>query len=1134
MALSFASTSALFLLGIGISNAQTISTGDVTGEVRDTSGAIVPSATVTLKNGATGDIRTTRSNNAGVYRFTYVKPAIYQISAASTGLKSDVMSNVTVGVGQVQTLSLSLKPVEVKEVVLVTDAAPLLQTDNANIALTFSSRQIDLLPIPGGDITTMAFTMPGVVVSTGAGYGNFSSHGLPSIANLFTTNGVDNLDPFLSIANSGASNLTLGANEIQETAVVQNAYSPQYGRQAGAQVNFITKSGANDFHGNLLYEYNGSVMNANSFFSNATGTPRARALSNRYAALMGGRIVRDKLFFLVDTEGLRYTLPTRGVVSIPSAALQSYVLRTVSAAQRPFYQQAFNLYNNAPGVNRGVPVTNGDGPLQDGNGALGCGTLNGTPTGSGGTFGQNVSCANAFGANVSNQNAESLFTTRVDYNVSDRHKVFFRFKTDHGVQPTETSPISAAFNAESTQPSYDGQVKYTAVFSPQMVNDFLGSSTYYKSIFSPADLQATLTAFPAQLVFLDGGANGTTSPTWAVTGGLSQIGLSNSTFPQGRRFGQLQLVDDISYNFGRHMFKAGVNYRYNRIADMNNERLLFGGRYQIFGLDEFAAGAINPASGTNYQQRYTPFGVVHLRTYNLGFYLQDEWAAKPNLKITYGLRLDRTGNPNCTDNCFARLNSPFESLTKGSSIPYNQSIQTGLSNAFYDVEPVVPQPRLSVAYSPSWSRTTVLRGGIGLFSDMYPGALISSITGNSPNVFTPSVRVGAIDAGGAGSAPAISIATGRAFQSGFDNGATLAQLRAALAPVTFTPPPYFSIPSHFKVQKFLEWSFEVQHEIGLRSVLTLSYVGNRGYDLFLRNLKANASASAATYPNGFDGLPATAPDPRFRIITDLSNNGYSNYDGLSVSLRRQLGRGFQGQFGYTWSHALDTVSNDSLTLPFSSDSQTSQNHPSRVGALNYSSADYDVRHNVAADFIWELPFRFGNGVANRLLGGWSVSSKLYARTGTPFSVFNSRLPGRLSSSVGGTILATLLDPNVNAACDSSAVNNPCFTTDQFATTTTQKNFGNLPRNSFRAPGYFDIDSAVYKVIGVGERVKFTLGASAFNLLNHPNFGSPGQDVAAGGLGLISSTVAPPTSAYGSFQGSAVSGRVLVVTVKFGF
>src|SRR5207302_408555 len=163
-----------------------------------------------------------------------------------------------------------LKPVEVKEVVLVTDAAPLLQTDNANIVLTFSSRQIDLLPIPGGDITTMAFTMPGVVVSTGAGYGNFSSHGLPPIANLFTTN---------------------------------------------------------------------------SFFSNATGTPRARALSNRYAALMGGRIVRDKLFFLVDTEGLRYTLPTRGVVSIPSTALQSYVLRTVSAAQRSFYQQAFNLYN---------------------------------------------------------------------------------------------------------------------------------------------------------------------------------------------------------------------------------------------------------------------------------------------------------------------------------------------------------------------------------------------------------------------------------------------------------------------------------------------------------------------------------------------------------------------------------------------------------------------------------------------------------------------------------------------------------------------------------------------------------------------------------------------------------------------
>ena len=249
----------LTLLAVCLS-AQTVTTGDVTGTVTDSTGAIVPKATVTLKSSTTGETRTVEAGADGSYRFTFVRPGTYQISASTPGLKSDLMSNLGIGVGQVQTLNLVLKPVESKEVVMVTDSAPLLQTENANLASTFSSKQVELLPAPGGDITSVAFTVPGVVVSTGAGYGNFSSHGLPGTSNLFTTNGVDNMDPYLNLNNSGASNLSLGSNDVQEATVVQNAYSASYGRQAGAQVNFISKSGSNDFHGNLIYTYNGSFM----------------------------------------------------------------------------------------------------------------------------------------------------------------------------------------------------------------------------------------------------------------------------------------------------------------------------------------------------------------------------------------------------------------------------------------------------------------------------------------------------------------------------------------------------------------------------------------------------------------------------------------------------------------------------------------------------------------------------------------------------------------------------------------------------------------------------------------------------------------------------------------------------------
>ena len=317
-------------------------------------------------------------------------------------------------------------------------------------------------------------------------------------------------------------------------------------------------------------------------------------------------------------------------------------------------------------------------------------------------------------------------------------------------------------------------------------------------------------------------------------------------------------------------------------------------------------------------------------------------------------------------------------------------------------------------------------------------------------------------------------------------------------------------------------------------MVTIGYVGNHGYDVFVRNLKVNGSASAANYPNGFGGLTSTALDPRFRIVTDLSNNGWTNYSGLTASYRRAFGYGFQGQIGYTWSHALDTVSNSGLTLFFSGDSLTSQNDPFSVRRLNYSNADYDIRHNLVADFVWELPMKSSNKIANNILGGWSLGGKVFARSGTPFSVINSRIAGRLGASVGGNVLATLLDANVQTSCGHASVDTPCFTAKQFATFTSQTNFGNLPRNSFRAPGYTDVDTSLYKTIAIHERAKFILGASAFNLMNHPNFGSPAFNAGVAGLGIISGTVTPPTSAYGAFQGSAVSGRVLVLTGKFQF
>ena len=375
-----------------VSLAQTITTGDLTGTVKDSTDAVIIGATVNLKNWDTGETRSVTSNSTGGYRFTFLKPGTYQVSATSSGLKSD-FSRVHIDVGQVATVDLIAKLQSSQQVIEVAANAATIDTENANLTATYANQAMLDLPSPGGDLTTVAFTVPGIAISTGGGYGNFSSHGLPGTSNLYTMNGTDYNDPYLNLNNSGASNLLLGQNEVAEASVVQNGYSVQYGRQSGAQVNYVTKSGSNSFHGSLLYNWNGDALNANSFFANAEGTPRSRSISNQYGGLLGGPVVKNKVFFLVDTEGLRYVLPSSGVVTIPSAALQNYIATNLSAAELPLYQSAFKIWNGAPGASAAVPITNGSGPFQDSTGNLGCGNLAGTADGPSGTFGTDLACA---------------------------------------------------------------------------------------------------------------------------------------------------------------------------------------------------------------------------------------------------------------------------------------------------------------------------------------------------------------------------------------------------------------------------------------------------------------------------------------------------------------------------------------------------------------------------------------------------------------------------------------------------------------------------------------------------------------------------------------------------------------------
>jgi hypothetical protein len=281
--------------------AQSTTSGDVTGLITDPSGAVLPNAPITLTNTQTGATRTQKTNASGSYRFSLLDPGTYTVSVSPQGFQPAKQA-VTVSVGQVTTANLQLALATAGTTVEVTAQSAVVQADNANLSTTFGPEQITSVPNPGNDLTYYVQTAPGATMNTQAGYGNSALYGISATSNLFTVDGFNENDPFLNLNNSGATNLLLGANDIQTATVVNNGYSGEYGTLAGANVNYITKSGTNKFHGNLQYFWNGNIMNANDWFLNHTGTPRSFDNANQWAASFGGPIIKDNTFFFVTMK----------------------------------------------------------------------------------------------------------------------------------------------------------------------------------------------------------------------------------------------------------------------------------------------------------------------------------------------------------------------------------------------------------------------------------------------------------------------------------------------------------------------------------------------------------------------------------------------------------------------------------------------------------------------------------------------------------------------------------------------------------------------------------------------------------------------------------------------------------------
>jgi len=1117
---------------------QTLTSATVVGIVTDSTGAVVPNATVTIRQPETDAVSTTITGTAGRYRFPFLKPGVYEIKVEATGLVAST-AKFQLLVGQEQSVNLKLDVKAVEQSVEVDSSVGLLQTENGNDLTDYSQQYIENTPVNGGDITNIAFSTPGIRLNVGGGNANFNVNGLPFNSVLFTVNGADIVEPYNNNNKSGSSNNTLGANDVAEASVITNAYSAQYGREAGAQVNYVSKSGANKFHGNLAENYNGNFLNANDYFNNASGTPRSHSVANQYAGSIGGPIIKDKVAFFFNYEGLRYALPTAGVVSLPSAALQTYVLAHVPTTALPYYQDIFNLYNSSPGLSRAVSVTNGtSGQFVDTTGNQGCGKngfsgtyLSGT---SGATFGgtSGVSCAVAYGTTASSINTEYYVDGRVDWNINAKQKLYFRISRDAGIQASSTSPVNPLFNGTSPQPWVIPQLNHTYSITSNLVNNFVLNGNYY-SVVGGANTPAQLALIPLSISISDGGAS---------SGGFPTLSPSLNT---GRIGQQLGLIDDLSWQHGKHTLQVGVNNRENRISSSANISGTLPS-YSFSYLSDWANGIVTDVankSPNSFSQAFPLQPYVHIRVDSLGFYGQDEWKIRDNLNITYGARFEYQGNPWCKEHCYSRANAPFLSpnYQAGSSVPYNATLQNGFDKDFVQLEGVIAEPRFGFAYSPYGEGKTVVRGGVGLFANTFTAGITSNIYGNSPNKFTPKVTTGTVGLSPTvGSSQTTAIASNTAFQNGFAAGDTLTQLQAAVGSgVTFSTPSLYVNPTKFHTNKVLEWSLEVEQPLTKHDVATLSYAGNHSYNYFLTDAAANGYSST-----GYGGLPTTIPDPRFAGVTQGFDTGYGNYDGLTVVERHAFSHGFQAQGSYTWSKslALTTIYNPTLY---------SLRTPAAIGKISdgYGPTSFDTRHNFSADVLYSTP-KFSKALYARTLGGWKLGGKVYLYSGRPFSVTNSAITSTssalssngVSSTFSGSVLADLINPAaVGRHCSKSSVNltghTGCLSASDFAPAKgvgAQTDWGNTKPNSFRGPGFFSISTQLGKTIQVTQSTHFEIGADAYNLLNHANFSLPTSDINTSGFGLIKSTQASPTSIYGTGQSTDVSGRVLVVFGKFVF
>jgi len=1052
---------AAVMLLAAVASAQTFR-GTILGTVTDASGAVVAAAKVSVKNVNTGLERTTQTSGDGSYSVPELPVGTYTVTISQTGFQSSVTNSVVVDVATERRVDAQLKTGQVSQAVEVSgEALPQVDTTSAELGGTLTSSTIENLPVNGRDYTKLIYLNPGVAgspdqISDSPGsYGTFSMNGQRGRSNNYLLDGTDmndgyRNDPAINEAGVFGDPATiLPIDAVAELRVLSN-YEAEYGRNSGAIVNIVTKSGTNDWHGSALEYFRSGKLGARNYF-NFAPDPKSPFNNNQFGGSLGGPIVKDKTFFYADYEGQRENGAQAGVTCVPDPAV-------VAAAEADITNrgEVVNPVMTALLARQPWPAPNISGAASD---ATGCTT-------------NNLSTSTSFFNRVDsmiakidhNFNASNMLTGR--YYFGDSSQSFPFAQLAGGLLP--------GFNTVTPTRVQLISLSWVKVVNASQVNEArLGWNRFAEGFF-PQDK-----GFDPSSIGLNTGVGPYDSGLPVITvGGFSQIGATSSV-PRNRVDANWHFVDNYSWKSGKHDVKFGYEFRRTTIMQVLDHN--FRGTLDFSGetdpnnplvtltpLEQFLEGL--PDGGAQISGNT----LRHTSENSHAFYLQDSFRLTPRLTLNYGLRWDYFGVVGEKNNLLYRFDP-----SNGGSLA-----QVSGSSGLYDPDRNNFAPRLAFAYDLTGHGKTVVRGGWGLFYDAFSQDIF---LGHLPwnCVFCPGpAYVGSGPAGlSFGSASGAALDPNQPVYTGFGPN-----------------PDFFVADPHLRTPYIQNFNLNVQQQIGSKAMLQIGYVGSVGRKLF-QFLDINQPSQAEiTASDLASGAPSYLSVPRVfanfpEYLDEERSSANSSYHALQTSLRVSSWHGLSSQANFVWSHSIDTASDLEDFIPNQAQPQNSTNPGSDKG-----DSSFDIRRRFTWSFTYELP-KMGGNLA-KVKNGWGVDGTVNLQDGQPWQL-NYEFEGDYSGSGEGFDRPDVVGPlhyssNPSQYLDLSSFAAPCTfgnplndgTADETNCMPGTRHFGDLPRNSLIGPSFKEFNFSLFKNTAISERVTLQLRAEFFNLFNHPNFSNP--------------------------------------------